>query len=118
MCTCVGKGGVRINPGLSRKHRPKEGYANEIQDVSIFFPGFVLLYLHLVRFSSHDPGCGGCSRGADDGAVHEGGVVVVLHQVAFLTPLVTGLGPEGGGDLHRVRGVVEVHHGDVEHQHR
>ena len=56
------------------------------------------------------------SRGADGRPVQQAGVVVALDEVALLAQQAAGVGLVAAGDLHRVRGVVEVDHMDVEDQ--
>lgn len=61
--------------------------------------------------------CGGDSRGEERRAVHQGAVVVVVHQVVHLGGVVAHLGPEGDLDFDGVAGVVEVDDVNVKHEH-
>lgn len=61
---------------------------------------------------------GGCSRGVQQGAVHQRAVVAVLDDVVLLTDPGAQGGLVGHPDLHRVLRVVEVDDVDVEDQHR
>lgn len=58
----------------------------------------------------------GRSRGVEEGSVHQGAVITVLEQVIGLAGQAAVRGFVDHRDLHRVFGVVEVHHVDVEDQ--
>lgn len=58
----------------------------------------------------------GRSRGVEEGSVHQGAVVAVLEEVVGLAGQAAVRGLVDHPDLHRVFGVVEVHHVDVEDQ--